>query len=104
MIRQAKRVNCISSLYDKAIKHGSATLKRDGEEKYRITLEENNVYMYHYRALIFKYEGGVPQITDEAYSASDRDAINTMLNILSCDRGFYAHIENFEMKFKLPDE
>lgn len=53
MIRQAKRINCISSLYDRALKKGSPVLKRGHEEKYRITIEEKNVYVYYYKTLIF---------------------------------------------------
>lgn len=78
-----KHVKCVAKVVNRALEGESAQLKRQGRVVYEAVREGEILRLYHYGTTILWVEpvwSKSPCIrTPGAYSASDRDAINTVL-------------------------
>jgi len=90
-----KKIKLIEDLYNKALIKGEAVVNGryfeggvygELEPKYEIYIDENHVILYHWGTMTLNYSKAQNMILQYyGQSNSDRDSINTLLDLLGSD-------------------
>lgn len=91
-----KRIKLIETLYNKALKNGEATINGrmslgwgqigELEPKYEIYIEGDFIFLFHWGTMTLNYNKAQNMIMEYyGQSNSDRDSINTLLELLGSD-------------------